>query len=270
MKRLGRMGLLLGVLTLAGAPACKKEPDLATVHRVKGSEHLARKEWAKAVEEYELSLKADPKQEKVWEKKAFAHMQAGETDKAVAALAETLAFKTDAAQKAEVNRSIASIYMNGNDTEKAEQYFLEALKLEPKDEASLGWMAEIYAKRGGARSMVDPVVPEHLNKALEYYDQVLALNPNSANTYLNKRIVTFKFLTQEQELLRVAQLEEQENRRKPAVAAAAKARAEQHTARIAQLQQQITELNARFGEAQKAAKAQQQQQPPPQQAQPQR
>lgn len=268
MKRLGRMGLVLGVLTLCGTLACRKEPDLATVHRVKGSEHLARKEWAKAVEEYELSLKADPKQEKVWEKKAFAHMQAGETDKAVAALTETMAFKAEPAHKAELNRSIASIYMNANDTEKAEQYFLEALKLEPRDEASLGWMAEIYSRRGGARSMVDPVVPEHLDKSLEYYDKVLELNPNSANTYLNKRIVTFKFLTSEQELLRVAQLEEQENaRRKPAVAAEARARAEKHQARIEELKQQISELNAKFAEAQKAAKAQP---PPQQQAQPQK
>ncbi|MDY7231373.1 tetratricopeptide repeat protein [Hyalangium rubrum] len=255
MKKLGSVGLLLGMLTLSGTMACEDPPDPAKIHRVKGSDHLSKKEFKQAAAEYELSLQADPKQEKVWEKKAFAHMQVGETDRALESLNKLLEFKTDPVAKAEVYSSLASLHMTSGRAAEAEGFFNEVLKLNPKDETALGWLAEIYAQRGGARSMAAPLVDEHLQKALGYYDQVIAINPNSANTYLNKRVVMTKYMEHERVQKDVADLEARENVKKADKAAEAKARSEQHAARYEEFKSKIMELNQKFAEAQKAAKA---------------
>lgn len=255
MNTLGKLGLVIGVLTLGGTTACEEPPDPAKIHRVKGSDHLSKKEWKPAIEAYELSLQADPKQDKVWEKKAFAHMQLGETDKAAEALQKLLEFKTEPKDKADLYRSLASLYMQGQQTDKAEQFFNEALKIEPKDEASLGWLAEIYSQRGGARSMAAPIVDEALQKSIAYYDQVIALNPNSANTYLNKRIVMAKYMEHERQQKQVAEIEAQENAKNKAKAAEAMARAVQHQTKLDELKVQFDELTKKFAEATKATKA---------------
>ncbi len=252
MKKLGRLGLVLGVLSLT---ACEDPPDPAKIHRVKASEHMVKKDFKQAVAEYELSLAADPKQEKVWEKKAFAHMQVGETDKALESLQKLLEFRTDPAAKAEVYSSMANLYMTSGRAEQAEQQFNEVLKINPKDESALGWLAEIYAQRGGARSAAAPLVDEHLQKALGYYDQVIAANPNSPNTYINKRVVMIKYMEHERVQQQVAQLEMVENAKKPAKLAEAKAKAETSAARMEEFKVKVAELNQKFAEAQKAAKA---------------
>jgi tetratricopeptide (TPR) repeat protein len=255
MNRLGRLGWVLGVLTLTAATGCEEKPEPAKIHRVKGSDHLSKKEWKEAAAAYELSLQADPKQDKVWEKKAFAHMQMGETDKAAESLLKLMEFKTEPAQKAELYRGLASLHMTGGQSDKAEQYFNEALKLEPKDEASLGWLAEIYSQRGGARSMAAAPNEEALQKSLEYYDQVIAINPNSANTYLNKRIVMAKYMEHEKQQKDVAELEVKENAKNATKAAEARARAEKHQARMEEFKKQFDELSQKFSAAAKAAKA---------------
>jgi tetratricopeptide (TPR) repeat protein len=262
MKKLGRLGLVLGVLTL-GTTACEDPPTPAMIHRVKASEHMVKKEFKQAAAEYELSLKDDPKQEKVWEKKAFAHMQVGETDKALESLQKLLEFRTDPTARAEVYSSMASLYMTSGRAEQAEQTFTEVLKINPKDESALGWLAEIYAQRGGARSMAAPLVDEHLQKALGYYDQVIAINPNSANTYLNKRVVMAKYMEHERVQQQVANLEMIENAKKPAMVAEAKAKLEASAARMEEFKTKINELNQKFAEAQKALKAQQAAPPAP-------
>ena len=49
--------------------ACQK-PDPVAIHRDKGDDLFAKDQYAAAAEEYALSLQADPKQDKLWEKKA--------------------------------------------------------------------------------------------------------------------------------------------------------------------------------------------------------
>jgi tetratricopeptide (TPR) repeat protein len=264
MKRLGRVGLVLGVLALGGPVGCKDEKEeAAKAHRIKGSDHMSKKEWKEAAAAYALSLEADPKQEKVWEKKAFAHMQIGEMDEATKAVMAIMAMKTTPAEKAEMYRTLASMYMQSDITE-AEKYFNEALKLEPKDEASLGWIAEIYAQRGGARSMAAPIVKADLEKAISYYDQVLAINANSSNTVLNKRVVYSRLIEYERQQKEMALSEATENAKDKAVVAEANARAEEHQKRMDEYQATIGELNKQFGEIQKALKAQGGGQPPAQ------
>jgi tetratricopeptide (TPR) repeat protein len=259
MKRLGKVGLVLGVLALGGPLGCADEKaEAAKTHRIKGSDHMSKKEWKEAAAEYALSLEADPKQEKTWEKKAFAHMQLGQMAEASQSVMKIMEMKSTSAEKAEVLRTLASMHMQAGTTEDAEKYFNEALKLEPKDEASLGWIAEIYAQRGGARSMTATIVKEDLEKALNYYDQVLAINVNSANTYLNKRVVMGRLLEYERQQKGMALSEAAENAKDKTIVAEANARAEEHQKRMDEIQAQFTEMTKKFSEAQKAAKSGQQ------------
>lgn len=256
MKRLGKVGLVLGVLALGGTIGCTDEKaEAAKTHRIKGSDHMSKKEWKEAAAAYALSLEADPKQEKVWEKKAFAHMQVGQMAEASQSVLKMLDMKSTPAEKAEVYRTLASMHMSAGTTEDAEKYFNEALKLEPKDEASLGWIAEIYAQRGGARSMTAAIVKADLEKSLNYYDQVLAINANSANTYLNKRVVMGRLIAYEEQQKSQALSEAAENAKDKAVVDEANARAAEHQKRIDEFQVQFAEMTKKFSEATKAAKA---------------
>ncbi|MBZ4399447.1 hypothetical protein OWM54_01395 [Myxococcus sp. MISCRS1] len=256
MKRLARVGLMVGVLALGGTVACSEENDVAKQNRVKGTNHLAKKEYKEATEAYALSLQADPKQEKVWEKKAFAHLELGQMDKASEAVLKILEMKTTPADKAETYRTLASMHMKGGTLEDAEKYFNEALKIEPKDEASLGWIAEIYAQKGGARSMSAPIVKADLEKSLSIYDQVIAINPNSANTYLNKRVVMGRLMEYERQQKDMALSEAAENAKDKTIVDEANARAAEHQKKMDEYQGQFAEMTKKFSEAQKAAKAQ--------------
>jgi tetratricopeptide (TPR) repeat protein len=264
MKAWGRVMVVLGALALTGVGACTKEPDPAAVHQKAGDQHYGKGEWKQAAEEYGRSLEVNPKQPKVWEKKAEAHRQDGNLAAAEEALVKTVDYKTDAAQKSEVYRSLANLYVQksyaekgdaakAND-EKAEKLFSEAVKVDPKDDVSLSWLGEIYARRGGARDMKADAVPEQLNKAMEYYDKVIAIKPELPATYINKRIVVTKYKDKEMKLKQAAEEEAKTNKDKDK-AEAAKKEAEQHQARMDELQKQFEELTKKYTEAQKAAAA---------------
>jgi tetratricopeptide (TPR) repeat protein len=294
MKKLGRVGLVLGVLTLTGTMGCGDKPDPAKEARAKATNHLNKKEFKLALEQYELAVQADPNSEKTWKEKAFTHQQVGEHAKAAEALLKYVAITKDPnvkpdelyrviadefrqagqpeeaekalvkvmeskkteAEKAELWRVIADQYLKAGNLDEAEVKFNEALKLNPKDEASLGWLAAIYSKRGGTENKDAVAVPEHLDKALAYLDQVIALNPEYPFTYINKRIVMAKYVMHEQQMLRIAQLEAKEARKK-AAADAAKARVAEHEQRAMEFQKQYEELTAKFTEAQKKFKEKQ-------------
>jgi tetratricopeptide (TPR) repeat protein len=318
MKKLGRLGLVIGVLSLAGTTACKSEPpDLAKPFRAKGNDFMNKKDWRSAIAEYEQAVliaeQPQEKLEKVWKHKGMAHLQIGEKDKAKEAFGkrlelmdkrpvppnetpaqatareiELLTEKTEIyvqmvepekaiemfnkrlelvdkqtppneaerlAERKAFLGSMANLSMQNAKIDLAEQLFNDVLKLDPKDESALGWLAEMYATRGGARSAAAPLVDEHLQKAMAYYDQVLAINPNSAFTYINKRVVLTKYLADVQQQFKVAELEMQENVKKKAKYAEAKAKAEAANTRLIELSNQIQELTAKFTEAQKAKAA---------------
>jgi len=244
-------------LALAGAPACDEGPKgPAAEHQKKGDEFLAASDYTKAAEEYGKSLAADPKQEKVWEKKAFSHKEAGDMAAAEEAILKTLDFKADAAKKAEVYANLAGIYMSKNDMEKAEKNFNEAVKLNPNDTGSLKWLGELAARKGGARDMKAPPVEEHLKKAAEYYDKVIALEPNDSGTYVNKRIVVGKLMEAERLKKEAAAKEAEEavTAKDKAKEDDAKARADKHGAQMDEYKKQLDDLGKKIGEIMKAAK----------------
>jgi tetratricopeptide (TPR) repeat protein len=187
-----RKSVLLGAAALLLATGCK--PDPATEHREKAIKISNESQWKEAVAEYALSLQADPKQEKLWEEKAYAHMQLQENEPFEAAMVKLAELKQDNTQKAEIYRNIGGVYVQKGMGDEAERNFMKAVALNPKDDQSLGWIAEIWAQRGGARAMNVPAVPAALDKALEYTDKVIALKPDETAGYINKRIALMKYI----------------------------------------------------------------------------
>ncbi|HEU4403844.1 MAG TPA: tetratricopeptide repeat protein [Polyangiaceae bacterium] len=250
MMKMANVMVVLGALAL-GPAACEKKPDEAEIHKDLGRDHLDKQEWAQAIAEYELSLKADPNQEEVWKQKAVAHMKAGEKEKAAEAFAKTADFRKEPAKKAEVFRNLAGMFMQSNDLDKAETYFNEAVKHDPKDDQSYSWLAEIYAQRGGARANEAPAQPPHLEKAIEYYDKAIGANPGAANNYINKRIVYVKLTQYEQNQKDAAEAEGRAAAKDAAKAAELKAKADKHGARVEELKKLMDEAMKKYDEAQK-------------------
>jgi len=187
-----RKFVLLSTAALALASGCKADP--ATEHRDKAINFANNSQWKEAIEEYALSLQADPKQEKLWEEKAFAHMQLSENEPFEQAMVKLAELKQDNLKKSEIYRNIGGVYVQKGMGDEAERNFMKAVELNPKDDASLGWIAEIWAQRGGARAMNVPAVPPALEKALEYTDKVIALKPDETAGYINKRIALIKYI----------------------------------------------------------------------------
>src|SRR5919197_2506418 len=240
---------VLGLALAAALPGCKDDP--AEAHRLKGNELFRKEQWAQAAQEYRLSLQADPNQEKLWDRVALAHVRAGQTDQAAKALLETLRFKPDPQKKAEVYRNIAGMLLQGPKPVEAEQYFVEAAKLDPKDDSSLLWLAEMESHRGGARNMQAPPVREHLDKAITYYDQVIAAKPESLIAYVNKRIALLKLLNEEKKQKQTDDAVVAAFRKDPQKRQEALTRVAEHQSRIEELQAKVDELSAKITELQK-------------------
>jgi tetratricopeptide (TPR) repeat protein len=257
MNRFVHVAVLLGALVLAGTTTtgCKPEPDPAQIHRQAGDLSLRDGRWSQAAKEYGESLDAAPAQEKVWERKAFAHMQAGELDAAEAALLRTLEFRAEPERKAEVYRNVAGMFLQKNAPERAEKYFAQAAAADPRDALSIQWLAEMASQRGGARDGRAPLVAEELQKALGYYDQALAVRPDDSALLIGKRIVLAKFLEDERLRLEEAEkllLSAGGSRR---VANAAKASVAEHQTQLLEFKRRFDEVTLRLREAHERSKA---------------
>jgi len=248
MKRL-RGFVLLGALLGSVTNGCK--PDVAEQHREKANEFANQSQWRQAAEEYGLSLQADPKQGELWEQKAYAHLQVKEFDQVEAAMIKLADFRTEPAKKAAVYRNIGGMWVQQGMSDKAEPFFLKAAQIDPKDEQTLGWLAEIYAQRGGARSNSVQAKPEALDKALEYLDKVVALKPAESAGFVNKRIALMKYMEYQQ--LQKADAEKEAAQEKdPAKQSQLKTKAEQAQAQLDKLKKQFDEVNQKIGEIAKA------------------
>ena len=185
---------LLSTVALLATAACFKEPTPAEAHRAKGNELFKAQDYAGCASELEQSIALDPNQDrKIWDKAIHCNMKASKHDKAGELLLKTAEQKTNPDEKAEVLRNAAGVYLNGGMLDKAEGVFLEVMKLAPKDEASLGWLAEISSQRGGARRNEGFVKVEELEVAVQRYDQLLAMNPSQGNL-ANKRVALARML----------------------------------------------------------------------------
>ena len=243
---------LVALLVLA---ACK-DPEPFDVERVKGSELLKKNDFAAAAAAYEKSLELKPDQDtKVWDRAAFANMKAGKLDRAAELLEKSIERRPDQAAKLETLRNIAGMYKEGQDLDGAEKYFQKAVALDPKDEQSLGWLAFIASSRGGAQSQAATAQPEHLKIALERYDVLIAMNPNKADSYVNKRIVLVKYIDYltKQKLSILADAEAQKADKE--AYASAQEQATDTQTRLDELKGIMDTTTAKLGEINKAAKA---------------
>jgi tetratricopeptide (TPR) repeat protein len=244
---------LFALVVIALTSSCVKEPEPFDVARIKGSELLTKKDFATAAVEYEKSLELKPDQDvKVWERAAFANMNAGKYDRAAELLEKTVARRADNAAKGETLRNIAGMYLQtAHDSDNAEKWFQKAAALDPKDEQALSWLAEISSQRGGARQQTAEAQPEHLKIALERYDAVIAVNPSKADAYVNKRIVLVKYLDfLGRQKLSIAADAEAQKKDKEAYASAME-QAEDTQKRIDELQTLLDATAKKIGELKK-------------------
>jgi tetratricopeptide (TPR) repeat protein len=242
--------LLLALLGMGAG--CEKEDPAARL-LAQGDVMLKAGQYVKAAERYAQATEASPRDEKLWERRAFALMNAGRLDEAVEALLRTRELKPDAAGQAELLRNVASLYLQSGTPLRAEQYLLEAVALEPRDAASLMWLAELESARGGARSVKEEPRLEHLERALGYYDRILAAEPDSLLATVNKRIVVMKLIRyQQQQRLTAEQVLGTLRERARRAEAQARLAATQQT--LEELEGRSTLLRERVRELQKQGK----------------
>jgi tetratricopeptide (TPR) repeat protein len=215
----------------------------ARIHRNKGIEAFKKEKWDEAANEWAQSLAANPNQHELYEKQAFAAAKAGRLDEAAATLQKTASFKTDEKEKLDVTRKIAAMYLQNNRPDKAEQYFSEILKQSPRDDASMTWLGEIHSQLGGARSGAAPADLAHLDQAIAYYDQALAINPDAQTPVVNRRIALLKLQDHWQRKKNEADKEEAEVPKRDK-----KAKAEAHQKAL-DMQAKLDELKPRIDEA---------------------
>src|SRR5260370_33125530 len=235
------------VLALLG---CGK-PDLAEVHQNKGDEHFVKGQFKEAAEEYRLALEANQRQkkaDKLLEKEAYAYMKAGDTDQAAAILMKTMESKTDPKERVELLHTSGNIYVEKGPPEKVEQYYLEALKIDPRDLDALAWLGEVASQQGGARSAKAGAVPKYLEKAIGYYDQAIALNPKALLPYVNKRIALLKYVEYERLEKEAADRERQYAKKRSPPAAAATGRPAKSQLKTGHLRAQIEPISAKISE----------------------
>ena len=255
MRALGE-ALLFGLFTLSiGLTACSKPEDPAVLHRALGNEYARKADWTAAASEYGLSLQANPRDRKVWELKANAHLRLGQLREAAESLTRPAEYTSDPNAKAEAYRLVASMYVEHRDFDEAEKAFAEALRFDPRDELSLSWLGEFASARGGARSMTDPADPVWLTKAIAYYEKAIALNPENLFAYVNKRIAITKYIVFEQQEKALADRLIRLERRDASKVAAAQTRLTESTARIEGFEKEISELSKKISELVAAQKA---------------
>lgn len=251
--RLTRAVVLAGSLLVG----CKEDPS--EQHHRKAAELFQKNEFAAAGDEYAEALKLNPKMDpKIYDKAAFAYMKGQKFDQSAEILLKTLELKKTDAEKMDVYRNIAGMYLQAaQDGEKAEKYFNEVLKMNPKDDQSLMWLAEIASNRGGARSMTAQIVPDQLQKAMDLYDKIIELTPAAPAPYINKRIALMKYIENllKQKQAVDADVEAHKNDKDKAAFEDFKQQSADYQARIDELKPKLDELTKKLGEVQKAAKA---------------
>jgi tetratricopeptide (TPR) repeat protein len=235
-----RAALLIAVACLA-VTACKKDPTPAELKLAKGNELYRAQDYAGAAAALQESLALDPNQpQAVWDKTSFSWKKAGKPDLAGETLVKAAATRTKPEEKLANLRNGAGMYLEGRILDKAEETFVEVLKLDPKDSDALAWVGEIYAQRGGARKADAPVVEAQLDKALEIYERLITLAPAAPMNYVNKRIALTKLTNHYVQL--VDKLTDP----------AEKAKAQE---KLAKLKATLEETSAKMTEVMKAAKA---------------
>lgn len=243
---------LAAVLALGGLTACEKK-DPTEDFLAQGDKYLKVGKYQNAADEYAKALAVKPDDLNLLERRAYAFMQAGQVDDAAEVLIKTVALRPDAKAKGEVYRNVGGMYLRSQTPMSAEPFFLDAVKHDPEDTESLMWLGEIESQRGGARGKGAALVAPNLEKALGYYDQILAKDPGSLLAVVNKRIVVLRLIAHaEGEQATATKLASA--LRDAAKKKEVQARVEEYATRLEGLKNTSTTLGDRIKELQKQGK----------------
>jgi tetratricopeptide (TPR) repeat protein len=136
------------------------------------------------------------------------------------------------------------LWKQAADLPKAEAAYLEAVKVLPTDDESYTWLAEIHATRGGARDMKASPVPAELDKALEFYEKAASIKPDNPNTYVNQRVILYKYIEHYKKVKADAEAEMQTHEKSKEKDA--KEKAEEAKGRVDKAQASIDETNKKI------------------------
>jgi tetratricopeptide (TPR) repeat protein len=247
MVTLRRISVVMVLLAILG---CEEDP--ATAHHRLAVELYKKGDYAKAAAEYDEVYRLNPGLDELVQRKgAQAWAKVGQYEKCVAIL-QRLADAKQGTEKIDAYRQIAGMYLQtARNLDQAEAWFNKVLVMDPRDEASMGWLAEIAAARGGARNQAAPADPAMLDLALERFDKVIALNPGNLGTYVNKRIVYIKYLNYLQKEKEGAIADAEANKKDKAYAK----KVDDLQARWDAMKATLDQLGEKISEMSKAAKA---------------
>lgn len=115
----------------------------------------------------DLTGKMDAKKIKELESRSYTLYQTGKYQEAIKDIEEMI--KINPFGKPGYYNNLALCYEGLGNSTKAREYFIEAVKLDPKNINALGGLAENYLKAGDKK------------KAVEYYKKILSVSPNEVS-----------------------------------------------------------------------------------------
>jgi tetratricopeptide (TPR) repeat protein len=156
-------GLVLGLSSAPGAWAGPVEDAIA-----KGNAHAEKREYEKAIEEYQKALAASPQNPKVNLLLGLAYASAGDLDRAVQ--------YTQASASGEPSFSayhhLGLIYANRREPQKAIDAYRKALEMSPLSFRAWYQLGLVYAS------------DLKFKEAIEAYEKVVEINPRFTDAYL--------------------------------------------------------------------------------------
>lgn len=164
-----------------------------------------RKEYAKAIEVYDLITDSIPEQPPAWNKKGYAYYQLGRNEEAIKCFDKALEYNPNSAYSM-FYKSL--VYMGLEDYESAQDMIVQALMIIPDNTEFLNNYSVILIRLGKNKEAIDiadkaliiepDAVETYTNKAfalenlnrfeeaIECYDKALKINPNFFEAWHNK------------------------------------------------------------------------------------
>ncbi|BAZ08591.1 TPR domain protein [Calothrix sp. NIES-4071] len=179
--------------------------DKAAVYFFRGTAYVYKKDYNRAIVDYNQALKLDPNYDYAYYNRGLAYYNKKDYDRAIADYNQALKLDPNYAN-AYYNRGLAYDYKK--DYDRAIADYNQALKLDPKNaNAYIGRGLAYYNKKDYDRAIADynqalkldpNLALAYYNRGLAYYDkkdydraivdynQALKLDPNYANAYYNR------------------------------------------------------------------------------------
>jgi TonB family protein len=163
-------------------------PTRAPSHVALGNQLLERREYDRAIEEFDQAIAEDPQNARAWADRGLCYMWKRDSERATQDL--DTAFKLDP-QNTIVAHGRGMLALHANDLTTAVTQFSFALERSPKDAFARLWRAQAYIRLGD------------LDHALDDYATVIQQTPDRTDAYI-ERAVILRALNATDEALREA------------------------------------------------------------------